>query len=255
MGRRSSDTLRCASLALLLASPALGQVDRKTADLKLRSRMQRAVGSHFTVSFEGPAEEQLAVRALESIERAYWRIGATLSTYPVDPISVVLYSSEQFRDITRSPPWAGGAYDGTIRIPMRGALGNAKELDRVLAHELTHAFVHTLARRGVPAWLNEGLASALESDDLIWAEELIRKAGAPVWIAALQRSFRELTGREAQRAYAASSLVVRRLVDEAGGFAVANLLRDLGEGVDFETAFGHRMPRSFADFKASSAGP
>ena len=28
-----------------------------------------------------------------------------------------------------------GAYDGTIRVPMRGALDDAKELDRVLAHE------------------------------------------------------------------------------------------------------------------------
>ena len=39
----------------------------------------------------------------------------------------------------------------------------------------------------------------------------------------------------------------------AGGFAVANLLRDLGDGVDFDTAFEHRMQRSFADFQATLA--
>ena len=40
------------------------------------------------------------------------------------------------------------------------------------------------------------------------------------------------------------------LLDEAGGFAIANLLRDLGEGVDFNAAFLHRMQRNFEDFQA-----
>ena len=54
---------------------------------------------------------------------------------------------------------------------MRGALDNRKELDRVLSHEFTHALIRTLAPRGVPAWLNEGLATALETGDLEWAEK------------------------------------------------------------------------------------
>ena len=131
-------------------------------EAELHDRMQQAVGSHFTVSFEGPAEAALAAAALESLDKAYWRIGELLGTYPSDPIGVVLYTTEQFRDVTRSPTWAAGAYDGTIRVPMRGALDNPAELDRVLAHEFTHALVRTLATRGVPAWLNEGLAAALE---------------------------------------------------------------------------------------------
>ncbi len=42
-----------------------------------------------------------------------------------------------------------------------------------------------------------------------------------------------------------------RLLDEAGGGAVANLLRDLGDGVGFEQAFLHRIQRSLADFEAA----
>ena len=137
-------------------------LDRWRREAELHDGMQKAVGWHFDVSFEGPAEEQLAAQALESVERAYWRIGETLATYPIEPIKVVLYTTEQFRDITRSPPWAAGAYDGTIRIPMRRALNDPDELDRILAHELTHALVHSLAPRRVPTWLDEGLASALE---------------------------------------------------------------------------------------------
>ena len=63
--------------------------------------------------------------------------------------------------------------------------------------------------------------------------------------------FARLSGSDAQIAYAASAVAARRLLDEAGGPAVANLLRDLGDGVDFEAAFLHRINRSFADFQAS----
>ena len=221
----------------------------------LHAGMQKAVGWHFDVSFEGPADAQLASQALESIERAYWHIGETLATYPIEPIRVVLYTTEQFRDITRSPRWAAGAYDGTIRIPMRGALNDPDELDRILAHEFTHALVHSLAPRRVPTWLDEGLASALERKDLDWAEARVREARPQMSPPALQRSFRGLSRREARLAYATSALAVQQMIDDVGGFAIANLLRDLGDGAGFETAFARRVLRSFAEFQANLVAP
>jgi tetratricopeptide (TPR) repeat protein len=227
---------------------ARSTLERWRREAELHDRMQQAVGSHFTVSFEGPAEAALAAEALEILDAAYFRIGQVLGTYPTDPIPVVLYTTEQFRDITRSPTWAAGAYDGTIRVPMRGALEKRAELDRVLSHEFTHALIRTLAARGVPTWLNEGLATALESSDLSWATERMQHVVGKVPLRALQNGFGRLTGEQAQIAYAASALAARRLLDEAGGTAVANLLHDLGEGIDFETAFLHRVQRTFADF-------
>jgi len=228
---------------------AQATLDRWRRELELHDRMQHAVGSHFTVSFEGPAEAALAAEALEVLDRAYFRIGQTLGIYPTDPIPVVLYTTEQFRDITRSPSWAAGAYDGTIRVPMRGALDKPAELDRVLSHEFTHALIRTLAARGVPTWLNEGLATALETGDLGWAEKRMQHVTGTVSLRALQNGFSRFTGEQAQVAYAASALAARRLLDEAGGAAITNLLQDLGEGVDFETAFLHRIQKSFADFQ------
>lgn len=228
---------------------ARATLERWRRESELHDRMQQAIGSHFTVSFEGPAEADLAAEALDALDRAYWRIGSLLGTYPIDPIPVVLYTTEQFRDITRSPSWAAGAYDGTIRVPMRGALGKREELDRVLAHEFTHALVRTLAPRGVPAWLNEGLAAALETGDLAWAERQMEHVDGKVPLRALQSGFGRFTDEQAQVAYAASALAARRLLDEAGGPAITNLLRDLGEGVDFDAAFLHRIQRSFAEFQ------
>jgi tetratricopeptide (TPR) repeat protein len=242
---------------------ARATLERWRREVELHDRMQQAIGSHFTVSFEGPAEEALAREALASLDRAYWRIGAILGAFPTAAVPVVLYTTEQFRDITRSPSWAAGAYDGTIRVPMRGAFENRDELDRVLAHEFTHALVRTLAASGaaaalptspaareVPTWLNEGLASALEADDLTWAEARAHDALAQLPLQALESGFSRLDGTQAQLAYATSALAVRRMLREAGGFAVANLIRDLGAGVDFNTAFAHRIQRPFEEFQA-----
>jgi len=248
---RSYDTLIAQAPDDEQARAALDKWRREAA---LNDRLQQTIDAHFTVSFEGPEEAALAAEVLEALDRAYWRIGAVLSTYPASAINVVLYTSEQFRDITRSPSWAVGAYDGTIRVPMRGALDDPKELDRVLAHEFTHALVRGIAPRGVPAWLNEGLATALERGDLAglaWAEARVQQARVPVSLAALQTSFARLTGDQAQLAYAVSALAARRLVTDAGGVAVMNLLRDLGEGANFDAAFERRIQRSFTAFLGS----
>lgn len=219
-------------------------------EFDLQLRMQQTFGDHFAVSFEGPAEEALATKAVGSLNRAFDRICAILNTYPSNTIPVVLYTSDQFIDITRAPAWAAGAYDGTIRVPMRGALEDDTELDRVLAHEFTHALVHTIAASAIPTWLNEGLASALESPDVQWARRMT--SGRPaVSLELLTRSFDRFTGGQAALAYATSALAVQRMLDDAGGFAIANLIRDLGDGVAFDAAFERRIQRSFDQFQSS----
>jgi tetratricopeptide (TPR) repeat protein len=239
--------------ALVAAAPAeadaAATLEQWRREATLHGRMQQAIGSHFTVSFEGPREAALAAEALESLDRAYWRIGQALNTFPYAPVPVVLYTTQQFSDITRAPAWAGGSFDGTIRVPMRGALDNPAELDRVLAHEFAHALIRTLATRGVPGWLNEGLATALETGKPDDVERRVAAAHSAVPLSALQTSFGQLTGAQAQVAYATSAIAARQLLDEAGGVAVANLLRDLGEGVDFDAAFLHRIQRTFAEFQ------
>lgn len=226
-------------------------LNRWTRERELHERMRLEVGDFFTVSFEGPEDAELAAKALDSLNRAYWRICDVFIAFPPKSVPVVLYTREQFRDITRSPQWAAAAYDGIIRVPMRGAGDKGDDLDRVLAHEFSHALIRSLATRNLPTWLNEGLASVLESDDLGWAKRTVSQAGRMPSLRRLAQPFAKLSGAEAQFAYAASAVAARRLLDDAGGAAIANLLRDLGEGVDFEAAFLHRIQKSLADFESS----
>ena len=226
-------------------------LDRWKREKALHERMRLEVGDHFTVSFEGPEDAAMAAQALESLNRAFWRICDVFGTFPTRSIPVVLYSREQFSDITRSPKWAAAAFDGIIRVPMRGAGEKGEDLDRVLSHEFSHALIRSLATRGLPTWLNEGLASVLESDDLSWATKTMARLSKAPSLKMLSGPFGKLSGRDAQIAYAASAVAAKRLLDEAGGPAITSLLRDLGDGVEFEAAFLHRMQRSLADFEAA----
>ena len=215
-------------------------------DASVRAGSYESRGAHFSVLFQGPADETIARRAVEMLEEAYWRVGAALSTYPTRTITVVLYTDQQFRDITRSPAWAAGSYDGTIRIPTRGAIDQPDELERILAHEFVHAVVATIAGQGVPAWLNEGLASMLEPGG---PQEATLSEGTRVPLAQLEGGFGRLTAEDAQRAYAQSAFAVQKVVQLRGTPAVVTLLEDLRRGVPFSTAFYQRIAMRYEDFQ------
>lgn len=216
----------------------------------LHGGFQQNLSPHFTVLFEGPAEQRLATTAVDLLEAAYWRIGTALLTYPSSIITVVLYTDEQFRDVTRSPAWAGGVYDGKIRVPMRGALNDPQQLEKVLSHEFTHALVRSLVPRGVPTWLDEGLAVVFERGELKWAESVVRKAPSVLPLAQLQSGFLGLPPDQVPLVYAESALAVRMLIERGGTPSLTALLQDLAAGDDVTQAVERRFFISYADFES-----
>jgi tetratricopeptide (TPR) repeat protein len=203
-------------------------VGQRPGDLEMRERLdawrkessvhrgltQRNDG-RFSIVFEGRTDSELADRAVASLDAAYWRIGKAIGAYPSNPITVTLYTEQQFRDLTRAPEWSSGIFDGRIRIPVKGARQNLQQFDRVLAHELTHAMVTNLAPRGVPAWLHEGLASYFEPQDTASAVKVLSATG-PVPVGTLLESFSRLNERQATAAYAESLLLAEVLMRRAG---------------------------------------
>jgi tetratricopeptide (TPR) repeat protein len=243
--------------AALKLAPADARLKQKvgewSAEARTESRFAETRGVHFRALFEGPVDQALARRAVDLLEAAYRRIGEALQFYPTQSVDVVLYTSQQFRDITRGPAWIGGVYDGRIRVPVRGALEQAGDLERVLTHEYVHALVGGVAGRGVPAWVNEGLAVALEPGGIAGAEQLLASARSRPRLATLHNGFGGLPDPLVALAYAQSALAARAMLDLRGPSAVLTLLRDLGAGAEFNTAFHQRIGVRYEEFQDAVA--
>jgi tetratricopeptide (TPR) repeat protein len=172
-----------------------------------RGFVERRV-DRFRVMFQGHADNALANRATDLLESAFWRIGKALGAYPSDPVVVMLYTEKQFRDVTQAPEWSGGVYDGRIRVPTAGAARSPQLFERVLVHELTHAMIASLAPRGIPAWMHEGLARYFEGDDPVVAQRRLRTVGVVIPLRHLEASFSHLSAVQAAVAYDESLVVV-----------------------------------------------
>ncbi len=199
--------------------------------------------AHFTIGFAGGERESQAAADLvaHGLENAYFHDGSKLDLYPSERIPVVLYASEDFHDVTQTPSWTAGVYDGRIKLPVGGLVETDEEvLGRTLRHEYGHVLVHQLTHGRCPVWLNEGVA--------IWSEEqrdgeradwaLQGIAGQRLFrLADLVGPFTRLPAERVQVAYAQSYLAVRALVDRHGAHRLRALLEQIGNGASFERAY------------------
>ncbi len=203
----------------------------------------------FTILFEGPANGVLAERATIVLRDSFWRIGQALGSYPSNPINVLLYTDKQFRDITGVPEWAGGGFDGQIRMPVAGATQNLRAFDRILTHELTHAMLQAISSRNIPVWLHEGLAMYFEGEDLAAAEKRLAAARAFVPLANLEGGYTGLTAPQADLAYAMSGVATRALIARIGLANIGLMLQELDRGHTVESALP-RFGATLADLEA-----
>jgi tetratricopeptide (TPR) repeat protein len=225
------------ALKSLEKAVALAPRDRELADYLNRwrneSSLHRTFAStasvRFNVLFEGPAQKAIGDRVSAVLESAYWSIGKQIDIYPGAALEVILYSNKQFHDITRAPAWAGGGYDGRIRLPINGALKTPQALDRVVIHEYVHSVVRTAASTGVPTWVNEGLASYLEPGDKSWVAATLKSSAERIPLAELEDGFGEFDGETALLAYAESHIAGQLLVERLSPY-VGAFLQLLGNG-------------------------
>jgi hypothetical protein len=120
---------------------------------------------HFELSYDGARTDLLwsSFQIVTVLENAYQDFGELFGLWPVEGgrprIRVVLYRKSGFHEATGIGHWAGGVFDGSVRVPLED-LGREKEtLEHVLRHEIAHAFVRESGGSLVPGWLNEGSGS------------------------------------------------------------------------------------------------
>jgi tetratricopeptide (TPR) repeat protein len=206
---------------------------------------------HFKVHFQGPGDAYMANRILDILEDAYASVGLALGQYPDRMVDTILYTEQQFFDVTQSPAWAGGIFDGKVRLPVAGTEPDPADLERIVTHEYVHAAL-TLATAPsvVPTWFQEGVAMNLEGGDrMAWARARAARRLTPVPLEALTDSFMGLGQSDAEAAYAESYLLVRSLLERFGTFRLADLVaraRRTPFGDAFREVYGEAPDQALA---------
>ena len=236
-------------------SPNTRQLEERLAqwrkETQLQDRFYESRGAHFSVLFEGPADEALARSIVERLEAAYWRVGMALTASSPKAITVVLYTTEQFRDVTRMPEWTV-AYDGRIHVPVRGAFEQVDRLDRV-SHEFVHAVVAMLERTQRADMAQRGIGPDVEPGHGR-APTGARARQRPATTAGAARRLLQDVGAEASVAYALSARAVQRMIDlrgPRGGAAAAGP----GARGDFAAAFQQRISMRVRGFSVDGRAP
>ena len=219
-------------------------LERWRLEDELEADFWRESSLHFDLAYDGSRDELLwgSHRLLAELEEGYMDLGGFFGAHPVEEgrgrFPVVLYRRDGFDRLTGLGEWAGGAFDGTLRVPVEDLGAEEAGLKRVLRHELVHAFVAEVGGPGVPGWLNEGLAQWLEGgrdDSVRRARERLREREL-FPLDELRGSLARWSDRDAIALAYAQSLV---LVD--------HIARQYGEALLVELVAGHRDGRTAAD--------
>ena len=178
--------------------------------------------THFHVFTEGaPPSQRLERDVIQVLERWHRRYLVAFESKPEGLIPVVLHPQQDFHERTGAPHWADGVYgtDGVIHAAIGGVARVEDGLERLLAHELAHAFISHLSAGQAPRWLQEGLAQNLSA-----------RRHAALQSAPFAQSPDELD-------YASCQDFVAYLIQEHGRAPVRDALAEMGSGNTVATAF------------------
>lgn len=193
---------------------------------------------HFLIKYGGEEKGLEGFELRESLRNAYRQVGQELGYFFKHKVVVLLYDEKEFRELSGAPHWSGGLYDGKIRVPAYQKGFTQKEIEKIMRHEVTHAFIVEMSRGQCPPWLNEGLAvfeeakieppdpqvfqAAIRSNTLIPLPTLFEQKRLPEGMDPL----------EARLFYDESYQLVSYLVKRHGMFYIKKMLGLFAEGKD-----------------------
>lgn len=140
------------------------KLEKLSREMTVETDMDQYEEEHFIIRYRRSFEEYGQGSEIRQMLRDAWKaISQDLGFYPAEKVVVILYSEEEYRDVTESADWAAAHFDGKIRIPVYGKGLAADRLSVLIYHELTHYFIQRLAKGRAPDWMNEGIAQIQES--------------------------------------------------------------------------------------------
>jgi tetratricopeptide (TPR) repeat protein len=244
------------SLALKPDSDTQAALDKAVRDKEEEENYKENESAHFQLKYNGTAEPVLARDVLRVLETHYSTIESELNYTPPEPIGVVLYTQQEFADITRAPGWVGALNDGRIRVPVQGLTSVDAELSRVLKHELTHSFIQQKTRGRAPTWIQEGVAQWMEgkrSDENAAVLLQVYDAGQAASLGHLEGSWMGLPADVARYAYAWALANVEYIVETQGMTDMERILERIAAGGSTEDALKEVLHDDYGDLTRSTA--
>lgn len=176
------------------------------------------------------------------LDYAHNNVGGDFQFYQSYKIPVVVYNKQEYQQtMVDAPGWAEAIYDGKIRLAISPNQTNFKQLMSDVVHEYTHVIVGAVTNNNCPRWFNEGLAKY---------EEYRHGIAPRIYMLAMAYNSKQLISwdkinevivspdkNQALLAYQQAFSFVYYLVQRYGMYNITKLLKTLGTGTDFDTAF------------------
>lgn len=208
-----------------------------------RFSWERLGGEGITIHWmTGEGDPAFAQTALDIARASVQAIEAELGGSRPDPLDIFIYDSEanlQGAMVLTGREWLGGQARpelGVVVVAVPSAQGYSSRMKRYLPHEITHLLLYRLTTPEgyayVPAWLNEGLATAnerLPTPEYALALEEARQAGELIPLEELCVPFSP-DPQTATLSYAQSGSVVTFIREEFGATGVRQLLAAYADG-------------------------
>ncbi|NOZ86509.1 MAG: tetratricopeptide repeat protein [Deltaproteobacteria bacterium] len=216
----------------------------------------RKLGRHFIIRYQGPRDRQTADLVMSALERTRQRLRRELGAEPQGLVVALLYTRQQFRGLTGSPAWAGGGFDGKIRLFT--ARADVHQLEVTASHEYVHALVFDLAGSNCPRWLQEGLAQYFQEDsrkDSLLSRLQGFKRFLP--LSSLDKALINPDQSISALAYLESLTLVAYIIQKRGARDMVRALRRISQGQTTDAAIkttcgdapAKLLEKALADFK------
>lgn len=232
---------------------ALAKAER---DKSAESEAREANSAHFLLRYQGSATPALAAEILSQLEEDFARLESEFRFTPPEPIGVVLYTEQSFRDVSTLPSWARAENDGRIRVPVQGLASVTDQLSRMLTHELVHSFVRQKTLGRCPSWLNEGLAQWFEgrrSNRTAAGLAAAFDSGKYIPLERLEGPWDSMSGPTAEFAYAWSLAAVEYIMANPGMWGINRLFERFDMDPNFESALRVALQNDYADLERQTA--
>jgi tetratricopeptide (TPR) repeat protein len=229
--------------------------DKLDREIKVEALWPKVEREPFVVKYDDQKFSQVGQVVLGFLQAAESVARRTLGHVPARRVTLIMYGQQDFAATTGAHSWAGGLFDGKIRLPVRNFEHNKEAIRKTIAHEYTHLVVRDLCRK-CPVWLNEGLAQLAEEKSLSQARETLRAMKEPRHISEMPASWMGIQdARLVSELYAQALLFTHFLVERLGYPAIRDLLAKTNTAPSFDAAFAEIAGKSLDEAEAEWRGP